>query len=76
VDADLDPDGIAIVRDLARRTALPVTPLLMRSAFLHDPAAVTATPAQVALASRLAAEDHAGLADLDRAIVATQRVRE
>jgi hypothetical protein len=80
VFADLDPDGIAIVADVARRTGLPVRPLLMQPAFLDEAAAVPATPAQRAMAARLAGQLECGqlaeLVELANAIAAGGRVRE
>jgi len=80
VFADLDPDGIAIVADIAHRSQQPVTPLGMHPADLAAPQAVAANAAQLVMASRLsrerAAKDPPQLAEPARAILETGRVRE
>jgi hypothetical protein len=80
VFADLDPDGIAIVADVASRLGQPVSPLLMTADLLTGPHCRTASTPQLAMAKRLAdrlhPEDASGLRALAHQITVTGQVRE
>lgn len=74
--ADLDADGIAIVGDLQRRSAVPVTPVFM-NASLHDESAfLEQSKDQIALASQLMTSGHPELRELAARVSATGKGRE
>ena len=73
---DLDPDGVGIAADLARRSGLNVIPVAMEPAFLNGPYAVSATGVQRDRARELALSVPLALKPLAAAIADVGRVCE